>query len=77
MKVMNRALILIGFAGAFRRSELCAVTVSDAAVKSRSGAGRRQSRDPFWRAQRYLPDQSAPQMSKKALSFAESIVTDA
>jgi integrase len=25
----DRALILIGFAGAFRRSELCAMTVSD------------------------------------------------
>jgi len=25
----NRALILIGFAGAFRRSELCAMTVAD------------------------------------------------
>ena len=72
----DRALILIGFAGAFRRSELCAMTVlicafqhpardQRAALESRSGAGRRKSCDPVWRTRGYLPDQSASRMARR------------
>lgn len=58
----DRALILIGFAGAFRHSELCAMTVSDLCFSAsglvinlpRSKADQEQAGEkvaiPFWRA---------------------------
>ena len=73
----DRALILIGFAGAFRRSELCAMTVSDLCFSDsglvinvpRSKADQEQAGEkvaiPFWRARGYLPDQSASQVARR------------
>ena len=63
----DRALILIGFAGAFRRSELCAMTVSDLCFSTsrlvitvpRSKADQEQAgdkgRDSVWRTRRNMP----------------------
>lgn len=72
--VRDRALILIGFAGVFRRSELCAMTVSDLCFSDsglvisvpRSKAAQEQAGEKsrsFLAGTRILADQSAAQMA--------------
>jgi integrase len=62
----DRALVLLGFAGAFRRSELVALDAADctfsrdgltdvAAVENGSGGGGPESGHPVWRESRDVP----------------------